>query len=349
MAKLKQSAFKLLLRPEATAVVGTIAVIAYFGVTAADSGFFSAAGIRNNLEVAAAIGIMAAPVTLLLIAGEFDLSVGAVVGLGEFLFAYALVELDRPLWQAIAFAMLGAVIVGLFNGLLVVKTPIPSLIVTLAGLFWIRGFTVGIAQELAEATRISGVKEGAGDNLLASLFRTRVAGLSPSFYWWMVATVIAAWVLSNSRFGNWIYATGGNQDSATRAGVVVGRVKVILYVWSAAAATLVGILESFTINQGNAQAGLGMEFRVAAAVVIGGAAITGGYGSPVGSAIGSLFFGIVFLGFFFTNVPDQWFGVFLGIALLASVLINQYSRQYTFSRYSGAGSDPGPTPSAGPQ
>lgn len=335
--RIRDTALVLALRPELTAVVGLLAVLVYFAVTAGDSGFFSDAGIRNTLEVAASVGIVAAPVTLLMVAGEFDLSVGAVFGMGQFVFAYGAVELGLGLWGSVALAFVAAVSVGIVTGLLVVKTAIPSLIVTLAGLFAIRGATVGIAQELTDQTRVSGVRDAVGNSWGAGLFQTRWLGLSASFYWWITITAFSACVLGLTKFGNWILASGGDRRASIRRGVPSAMVILMLYMSIAIAAAISGILEVFAINQGNSHAGVGMEFRVAAAVVIGGALITGGYGSPVGSAVGSFLFGVVSVGFFFTNVPDQWFGVFLGVVLLASVMINQTSRQHALRRYlSGA-------------
>jgi simple sugar transport system permease protein len=106
----------------------------------------------------------------------------------------------------------------------------------------------------------------------------------------------------------------------------VSRVKIFLYIAVACSTVIVGMLDIFAINQGNSNAAVGREFEVVVAAVIGGALLTGGYGSPIGTFFGALLFGMVNQGFFFTEIPDQWFQTFVGVMLLLAVVINNYVR-----------------------
>lgn len=318
---------RILLRPELTAVVATVAVFIYFATTAGSDGFLSLLGTRNYLEIASYIGIIAAPVTLLLVAGEFDLSVGSMVALGQIVVAYGAVFLHWPLWASVVLALLVGCSLGALNGLVVVKTGLPSFIVTLAALFAIRGLVQGLTLAITGSSTIGAVWQALQNDPLQGAFRGVALGLPVGVFWWVGVTLITAWLLDRTKFGNWIYASGGDLDSALKRGVPVERVKVFLYMSTASASVLVGALSMLAINQADVNSAMGREFEVVTASVIGGALLTGGYGSPIGTAFGSLLFGMVVQGFFFTNIPDQWYQVFLGAMLLIAVLVNKYVRQ----------------------
>ncbi|AUW42605.1 ABC transporter permease [Rhizobium leguminosarum bv. trifolii] len=313
-------------RPELTAVIGTIVVFSFFAIFTGQAGFLTLPMTRNYLEVGAEIGIIAAPVTLLLVAGEFDLSVGAMVAVSQSIIGYLTVYCGWPFAAAFAVAMVAASIVGTVNGLLVVKTRLPSFIITLAMLFILRGCAQGGLRMLVGTTTIDGVRDIVSEDHLASLFANSIGPFSVSLVWWVLIAVLGAWVLEKTAFGNWIYATGGNEVAAVRLGIPVQGVKVILYIAVAASAVVVAALDIFAINQSDANAATGREFEVVTAAVIGGALLTGGYGSPIGSLLGALLFGMVEQGFFFTPLPDVWFMTFLGVVLLLAVLINNYAR-----------------------
>ncbi|RYB01688.1 ABC transporter permease [Lichenibacterium ramalinae] len=315
-----------LMRPEFTAVVGTIVVFAFFAIFTGSAGFLTVAMTRNYLEVAAEIGIIAAPITLLLVAGEFDLSVGSMVAASEVIISYLTVDAGWSLPAALGAAVVAAAAVGTINGYLVVRTKLPSFIITLAMLFIVRGAAQGVLRMLTGTSTIDGVREAVGAAPSALLFSSTVGPLSISVVWWIAITLLAAWVLDGRVFGNWIYATGGNQAAAVRTGIPVNRVKILLYVAVAVSTTLVAVLDLYAINQGSANAATGREFEVVTAAVIGGALLTGGYGSPIGTLFGALLFGMVDQGFFFTPLPDVWFMTFLGLMLLLAVFINNYTR-----------------------
>jgi len=318
-----QTILKAVLRPELTAIIGSAVAFAFFGIAAGAQGFLTLSAADNYVEVAAEIGIIAAPATLLLIAGEFDLSVGSMIALAQISIAYTVVSLHWPLWAALAVTLLIACAIGMANGMIIVRTRLPSFIVTLAALYWISGLANGVALDLTGGTIITGVSESLHGSVLERLFKGDIAHMPVATVWWVVFTAVAAWVLYRTPIGNWISATGGNESAAKELGVPVDRIKIGLYMCTAAAAVVVATLQMFVIDQGDASAGADMEFQVVLAAVIGGSLLTGGFGSPIGTAFGALLYGIVVQGFFFTNIPDQWYSLFLGVMLIVAVFINR--------------------------
>ena len=342
---------KLMTRPELGAVAGTIMVFVFFGIVAGDSGMFSAKGIITFLEVAAQLGILAVFASLLMIAGEFDLSVGSMIGFAGVAIAIPATEFGWPIWAAILFAFALAVAVGYINGQIVVKTGLPSFIVTLAGLFVLRGLTIGITRAITARTQIPGLRPLIEDDFLAPLFasdvfgfafrwladigavQTRtdgsplVQGVPVSILWWLALTALATWVLLRTRFGNWIFATGGDPVAARNVGVPVARVKILLFIGTACAATLFATIQVLDAGSADTQRGLLKEFEAIIATVVGGTLLTGGYGSAIGAAFGALIFGTVQMGIFFTGANTDWFKVFVGVMVLIAVLVNNYIRK----------------------
>lgn len=317
----------ILVRPELAAVGGTLAIFLFFSAIAGDRGFLSSQGTINYLEVAAQLGIIAVFVTLLMIAGEFDLSVGSMLGAAGVILALAMTELGWPLWAALALSFGAAIVVGLANGYLVIKTALPSFIVTLAGLFILRGATIGGTHDATGgSTSVSGFADTIADDPLAKVFAGEIAGIPASVFWWIGLTAAAALLLAKTRFGNWIYATGGDSATARKLGVPVARVKVILFVLVALSASFVAAIGVLTNGAADVLQGQLREFQAITAAVIGGTLLTGGYGTVVGTLFGALMFGMVSQGLFFTDANAEWFQAFLGGLLLAAVLVNRLIR-----------------------
>jgi len=324
---IRASLATLLSRPELGAVAGTVVVFGFFAIVAGDQGFLTKDGAINYLEVAAQVGIVAVAVTLLMIAGEFDLSVGSMIGAAGVLLALPVTELGWPLWAALPFAFAAAACIGLINGLVVVRTGVPAFIVTLAALFVLRGVTIGVTGEITDSTQVVGVTDALADDPLLPLFAGEVAGLPVSILWWIGLTIAGAWLLAWTRFGNWTFAVGGEARAARSAGVPVRRVKVLLFCATAVSAALVGVLVVLSTGSADVLGGDLKEFEAITAAVIGGSLLTGGYGSVTGAACGALIFGMVSQGIFFTGVAADWFQAVLGTMLLGAVLVNQFARR----------------------
>jgi simple sugar transport system permease protein len=321
---------RLLMQPELGAVAGAIAVWVFFAIIAGDRGFVSLAGTASYLQVAAELGILAIAVALLMIAGEFDLSIGSVIGASGMIIALLSAEYGWNIWPAIAVAFLFAMIIGFLNGVIVIRTGLPSFIVTLATLFIIRGATIGITRSITGRTQVGRLQEVDGyisaHRAFASELEIGGAGFPISIAWWLLAAAIATWVLLRTPFGNWIFGVGGNPDAARNVGVPVDRVKILLFMTTAAAACLVAVIQVLSVRGADVLRGQFREFFAIVAVVIGGTLLTGGYGTAIGAVLGALIYGMVSQGIVFAGIDADWFQVVLGAMLLGAVLVNRYIR-----------------------
>jgi simple sugar transport system permease protein len=338
-------------RPELGAIAGAILVFGLFGVFAGDSGMFAIDGVMNWAQVAAYLGILAVGACLLMVGGEFDLSMGSMIGFAGVMVAAPVMYLGWPAWAAVIFAFAGAMALGLLNGYLVVRTKLPSFIVTLAFMFILRGLTLVLSTYFANGTIISGVGDRlADDPIVRTLFvgstgawifhglaslgwieilasgEPVVNGIPKVILWWVALGAVAAFVLARTRAGNWIRTVGGDANAAKNVGVPVKRVKISLFVFTAFCACLFGVLQVADVGSAAADRGLQKEFEAIIAVVIGGTLLTGGFGSVVGACFGALIFGVVQIGISFTNINSDWYRVFLGAMLLLAVLFNHYIR-----------------------
>jgi simple sugar transport system permease protein len=312
---------------------------------------FTALGVINFLEVSAQLGIIAVAACMLMIGGEFDLSIGSMIGAAGVIIAIPAVEWQVPLWLCILLAFAFACMVGYVNGMIVIRTGLPSFIVTLAALFILRGATIGFTRLITGRTQVSGLGPLIEQDWLAPVFHGEVGyglfkwaadagiilarpdgeplvqGVPMSVIWWLVLTVICAWILLRTRVGNWIFASGGDPVAARNVGVPVARVKKGLFMFTACAATLYACVQ--VLDQGSADVlrGVLKEFEAIIAAVIGGTLLTGGYGSVIGASFGALIFGTVRQGIFYTGANTDWFQVFLGCMLLIAVIFNNYIRR----------------------
>ena len=316
---------RLLTRPELAAVAGSILVFAFFAVVAGDSGFLTTAGAASYLEVAAQLGIVAVPVALLMIAGEFDLSVGSMVGAAGMIIAISVSEYGLPLLVGVLLAFAVALVVGFLNGYLVIKTGLPSFIVTLGMLFALRGLTIGFARLLTGRTQIGLGDSGSG--VMQTLFAGSIGDFPVSIIWWFVLAVLGTYVLQRTVFGNWIFGAGGDANAARNVGVPVSRVKITLFMCTAASAALLATIQVLDAGSADVLRGTLLELQAIAAAVIGGVLLTGGYGSVIGALFGALIFGMVQQGIFFTGVSTDWFQVFVGVMLLIAVMFNNVIRR----------------------
>jgi simple sugar transport system permease protein len=315
-----------LTRPELAAVAGSVLVFLFFAVTAPHSGFLSQSGTASYLEVAAQVGIVGVPVAVLMIAGEFDLSVGSMVGAAGMIIAISTSEFTWPLWAGILAAFVVAALVGLFNGYVVVKTGLPSFIVTLGMLFALRGATIGFSRLLTDRTQIS-IWPPFLDGFWHSVFAGSIGAFSVSILWWLGLAVIATYVLGRTVFGNWVYGTGGDKNAARSVGVPVARVKILCFVATSMAAALLATIQVLDAGSADVLRGNLLELQAIAAAVIGGVLLTGGYGSVIGALFGALIFGMVQQGIFFTGVDTDWFQLFVGAMVLLAVLFNNLIRK----------------------
>ena len=321
---------RLLVRPEMGALAGSVVVWVFFALVAGRSGFLTPGGTATYLQVAAELGIMAVAVALLMIGGEFDLSIGSMLGASGMILSVLAAQFGWNIWLAMVVAIVFALVVGFLNGYLVLRTGLPSFIVTLGTLYIVRGATIGGTRLLTGRTQIGGLNQVSGYDAARAVFASSVSigggNFSISILWWLAIAAIATWILLRTPFGNWIYGCGGNVQAARNVGVPVNTVKVTLFMGTALAACLVAVIQAVTFTGADVLRGEGQEFFAIIAVVVGGTLLTGGYGSAIGAVLGALIFGMVRQGIVFARVDADWFQVFLGLMLLIAVLVNRFVR-----------------------
>lgn len=351
--RLKTETFfaRLMKRPELGAIAGVVLVFIFFAITA-DSSMFSLSGIINFMTPAAQLGILAIGAALLMIGGEFDLSIGSMVAFAGLFFGVCVVTWQLPLIFAIPMTFVFAAAVGAVNGNIVIRSGLPSFIVTLAFLFILRGLSlVGLKAATDGSTQLRGVRDAIEGDWLAPFFSgdafqglfawlgeagiidtfkngtPKVPGIPVEILWFIVIALAATYVLLRTPAGNWIFAAGGDTTAASNSGVPVNRVKISLFMLTACCAALVAIITVMDAGSTDARRGFQKEFEAIIAAVIGGCLLTGGYGSAIGAFFGSIIFGMVVIGLTYTDFDQDWFQVFLGAMLLLAVLFNNAIRK----------------------
>ncbi|MBN1659424.1 MAG: ABC transporter permease [Anaerolineae bacterium] len=317
-------------RVEIGALIGAVIVWLFFALIT-PSNWISVVGFSRILDPASTLGIMAIAVALLMIGGEFDLSTGVMVGTTGLVAGLLSTRMGWNLWAAMFAALVFALIVGYLNGFMVIKTGLPSFIVTLATFFILRGANVGVTRLVTDQVYVGGIDKVAGFDAARAFFNTPVQFLGAqwqsSIVWWILLTILASWVLLRTKQGSWIFAVGGDAEAARKVGVPSARVKIGLFMTTAVAAWLVGMMYVVRLRSAVASQGIGQEFVFIIAATIGGTLLTGGYGSAVGAAIGALIFGMAQVGIVFAGWDTDWFYSFLGVMLLVAVLVNNYTRR----------------------
>ena len=376
--------------PEAGAAAGFSVIFLIFALATPDT-FLSHSALSSILNSQAVPGILAIGITLLMISGEFDLSVGSILGVSSLTFLYATVN-GVPILLAAAIGLFSGCLLGLINGLLLISTGIPSFIITLGTMLAYRAIPLTVISggriiRYADYSRESPVLEVPGlvvfiftlalfvlvlwiardiwrasnqsiqsKILLAAallfaaylvlqalvphpltpvkidFFSALNGRIEPGNYrtgilWWIGLTAAFAIILSQSRFGNAVFATGGNAQAARLQGIHIDRVRVTNFVISGFLAALAGIIQVARLKSVDPLRGTGLELEVIAAVVIGGTLLTGGYGSLIGSAIGTALTGMLRTGLVLMQVPSNAFRGAIGAIMIAAVVINSFVRK----------------------
>ncbi|MFC4534741.1 ABC transporter permease [Sphaerisporangium dianthi] len=321
---------RLLIRPELGSVVGAIAVFAFF--SAQSPVFRSADGVANWLDPASTLGIMAVAIALLMIGGEFDLSAGVLTGTTGLVMVTLATEYGWNVWAAMLAGLALALAIGFANGVLVVRTKLPSFIVTLGTFLMLQGLNLGVTKALTGTVQVSGLRRAEGYEGARALLAGSVSAGGVDFrvaiFWWIGLTALATWILMRTKAGNWIFAVGGGEQAARAVGVPAARTKIALFMVTATAAWLVGSIMALRFTSVQASAGIGQEFIYIIAAVIGGCLLTGGYGSAIGASIGAVIFGMADKGIVFAGWDADWFKFFLGAMLLLATLANRLVRRY---------------------
>jgi simple sugar transport system permease protein len=320
---------RMLTRPEVGALLGAIVIYLVFFAVAPP--FREATSLSTVLYVSSTYGIPAVAVALLMIGGEFDLSAGVAVTSAALVASMFSYEFSVNMWVGVIVSLLVALLIGFVNGYLVVKTGIPSFLVTLGTFFMLRGLNLALTKQITGNVGTNDVSNIDGFSSARSVFASQftVGGVSirVTLLWWLLFIVVATWVLLRSHLGNWIFAVGGSAPSSRAVGVPVNKVKIGLFMAVGFLAWFTGMHILFAFNTVQSGIGIGNEFIYIVAAVVGGCLLTGGYGSVIGAAIGAFIFGMANQGIVYAGWNPDWFFFFLGALLLGAILLNNLVRK----------------------
>jgi simple sugar transport system permease protein len=320
---------RLLTRPEVGALLGAIVIYLVFFAVAPP--FRQLESLSSVLYVSSTYGIPAVAVALLMIGGEFDLSAGVAVTSSALVASMFSYQFTANMWLGVAVSLVVALLIGFINGYLVVKTGIPSFLVTLGTFFMLRGLNLALTKVITGNVATNDVSNIQGFSSAQKVFASQfnVFGISVriTLLWWILFIAVATWVLLRTHIGNWIFAVGGSAPSSRAVGVPVNRVKIGLFMAVGFLAWFTGMHILFGFNTVQSGVGVGNEFIYIVAAVVGGCLLTGGYGSVIGAGIGAFIFGMTNQGIVYAGWNPDWFYFFLGALLLGAILLNSYVRR----------------------
>lgn len=307
-------------KPEIAAILLLLVLVVLFQVLS--GGFFlNTNNLRGVLGLLPEMALIAIGVTLLMICGEFDLSVGSVFALMPMTMAVLMAQ-DWPFVLAMTAGFAVCIVIGLVNGVITIRFGIPSFIVTLGMLFMARSLTVVVSGGFPPRLDFDAIPEhlfvsfvGPGD-----LFRA-------SFFWFIAVAVVVSFLLSKTNFGNWVRATGGFLPAAQATGIPTARVKITCFVICSVLAGFAGMIQTLRIGAALPSMGEGLELQAVAAAVIGGTALTGGVGSILGGILGATLIRVIDNGMVLSQIDSNWFKFAVGALTILAVVGNAWMRK----------------------
>jgi ribose/xylose/arabinose/galactoside ABC-type transport system permease subunit len=308
-----QAARRIFFIREFGVVLAAVTIAIFFGVLS--DHFFTLGTTANYLQTAVQYGITGIGITMLMIGGEFDLSVGSVYSFAPLIGAWLWLKIGWGIYPAFGVAMGMSLAIGLLNGFVTTKLKIPSFIATLATMFFFKGLALVVTGGYA-------ISYFGSEPLIMALGQASIGPFSVSVIWYVALGAVLTVVLRRLRFGNWVQATGGDREAARSMGVPVDRVKIICFALSASLAGLAGLITFASFGTVTPAQGADLPLIAIVVAVVGGTSLLGGQGSIVGAMVGSVVLGMTFSGLVLIGAPPQWFTSFVGIVLLVAVLVN---------------------------
>ena len=319
---------KVLKRPEVGALGGVILVFVFFYVVAPP--FRQLPAFTTVLYQAATLGIPAVAVALLMIGGEFDLSAGVAVTASSLAASMFATKVAGNVWIGVAFALLFSLSIGWLNGYLLIRTRLHSFLVTLSTFLMLQGLNIAITKLVTGGVATEDISSMPGfasaQAVFASSFHIGRVTISIAILYWIVFALLGTWLLLRTKVGNWIFAVGGQGESARAVGVPVKKVKIGLFMLVGFSVWFLGMHMLFAYDTVQSGAGIGNELLYIASAVVGGCLLTGGYGSAAGSALGAFIFGMTTEGVIYADWDPDWFMFFVGAMLLLATVVNAWFR-----------------------
>ncbi len=306
-------------RPELAGLALLIVLTVFFQVKSGGI-FLNPTNLQGMLGILPEMTLVALGVTILMICGEFDLSVGSVFALMPMAIAVML-NADIPFSIALILGLLIAAAIGFANGFITIRFMIPSFITTLGTLFVVRSLTVVI----------SGGFPPLLPSDLPTWFFSGFVGpgniIRMSFVWLTILALLLAAMMSLTNFGNWIRATGGQLDAAVNMGIPVNATKIVCFMLCSVLAGFAGLIQVMRLGSPLPSLGEGLELQAVAAAVIGGTALTGGIGTVLGAIVGATLIRVIDNGLVLTRVDANWFKFAIGMLLIFAVVSNSWLRR----------------------
>ncbi len=307
-------------KPELAASLLLVLLVVFFQVRS-EGVFLNHANLRGIFGFLPEVGLVAVGVTLLMICGEFDLSVGSVFALMPMTMAVLMTQ-GWGFWPATGVGLLVCALIGFLNGWITIRFDIPSFITTLGMLFMARSMTVVVSGGFPPRLNLENIPEhlfvssvGPGE-----LFRA-------SFIWFVGISIVIGFLLAKTNFGNWVRATGGFMPAAQALGVPTARVKIACFMICSILAGFAGLMQVLRLSAPLPNLGEGLELQAVAAAVIGGASLSGGVGSIIGGVIGALLIRVIDNGMVMSQVDSNWFKFAVGALTIFAVIGNSWLRR----------------------
>ncbi len=313
--------FKLSLqKPELAGALLMFVLVVFFQIRS-DYVFLSTNNIRGILGLLPETALVAVGVTLLMICGEFDLSVGSVFALMPMTMAVLVVG-GWPFWVAVGIGLLVCAFIGFLNGWITIRFDIPSFITTLGMMFMARSMTVVVSGGFPPR-----IRPGEVPSWMFAGFVDDGGLIRASVLWFIGIAVLIGLLLARTNFGNWVRATGGFLPAAAAMGIPTGKVKIACFMICSVLAGFAGMIQSLRLNSFLPSIGEGMELQAVAAAVIGGTSLAGGVGSIIGGLIGATLIRVIDNGMVMSQVDGNWFKFAIGALTIFAVVGNAWLRR----------------------
>ena len=302
---------RILIRHET--ILGILFVIALFVMAAQSDRFFTTANLLNQARLMTEVGLIAIPMTFVIITGGIDLSVGSIMGLCAILVGVFWQNVGLPLSAAIGLSLVAGTLAGFANGIIITRFRVPPLIATLATLALYRGLAEGISQ----ARSVRGYPDW-----FAQLGQGEIVGIPTQLWLFALVAIAGIFILRATTFGRTTYAIGNNEAAAEFSGLPVERTKLLIYTASGFISALAAIVFVSRVSTTRSDMGNGIELEVITAVVLGGTSIFGGRGMVIGTLIGLCLMQILQNGLSLSGVRGDGTTVVIGAILIVAVLIS---------------------------
>lgn len=302
--------------------VAFVVAVLIFSIFTPNHLFVDPRNLGSLAKLTPDLGIVALGIGILMICGEFDLSIASVLPFCSFIFTQFLIGGIDPFLGLVLLLLIGAAF-GLINGIIVVGTGLPSFILTLSTMLFWRGLLYGVSR-MMPISILSYIPSGSA---FGKMLVGQVGPIPVQVIWFLGFTVLLGLLLHRNKFGNWVYATGSNEEAARAMGINVRLVKIVCYMIIGVLCAFVSVMQSVRLGSFAATQGIGFDLRAVAAVVVGGTSLRGGVGRMLNICLGVFIIRILENGLILMRVPVFGVETFIGVAVVLFVILNNLTNR----------------------